>query len=83
MNIYVLKGLFKTLPSQPKSIIGLIDFTKILKPILKRLGITYADSCCPTPTDFTTVRYNLTTNKVQYLSDPQTDTWTDVVDLVV
>lgn len=75
MAIYVLKGLFKNLPSNPKSLIGLVDFTKILKPILQRLGITYADSCCPT-TGFSTVRYNTTTGQVEYLSNPQTGTYT-------
>ena len=78
MNIYVLKGLFKNLPSKPKSLIGLVDFTTILKPILKRLGITYQDSCCPGE-NITTVRYNKTLAKVEYLSDPLLGTWTVVV----
>jgi|JI10StandDraft_1071094.scaffolds.fasta_scaffold3681208_1 hypothetical protein len=74
MKFYFLKGFIKSFKSQPKSEIGLISAEKVFKEVLTDLNVTYVDPCCTST--FASVRYNKTTSKLEYLSDPELGTYT-------
>jgi len=76
MALYVVKGLFKKIFGTPKSLIGLESFNKIIKTALGELNVTYEDPCCPT--DFAPVRYNKDSGQLEYLSDAEAGTYTQV-----
>lgn len=48
MPNYVMNGLFKSLPPNPKSTTGLTLFQKFIKRELDDLNIVYLDPCCTT-----------------------------------
>ena len=79
MKFYFLKGFIKSFKSQPKSEIGLISAEKVFKEILTDLNVTYEDPCCSTT--YAPVRYNKTTNKLEYLSNAETGTYTVIAAL--
>lgn len=46
MAFYYVNGMFKSLPPNPKSTVGLTKFSKTLKRELDELNVAYADLCC-------------------------------------
>lgn len=46
MANYYVNGLFKSLPPNPKSTVGLTKFSKTLKRELDELNVPYLDLCC-------------------------------------
>jgi len=58
MALYVVNGLFKRLPPNPKSTIGLTEFRKIAKEQLDALNVPYVDTCCLDDLTTFTVRAN-------------------------
>lgn len=79
MKFYFLKGFIKSFKSQPKSEIGLISAEKVFKEILTDLNVTHEDPCCSTT--YAPVRYNKTTNKLEYLSNAEAGTYTVIAAL--
>lgn len=46
MAFYYVNGMFKSLPPNPKSTVGLTKFSKTLKRELDELNVAYTDLCC-------------------------------------
>lgn len=76
MEFYVVKGIFKRFANIPKSKVGLEDFKRIAKEVLKSLSVQYTDPCCPS-TGFTTLRLNSTSGIIEAF-DVTSETWSGV-----
>jgi hypothetical protein len=76
MEFYFLQGFFKSFKSKPKSEIGLISAKKAFREVLAQLNVTNEDPCCETI--YAPVRYNRTTNRLEYLSNAELGTYTQV-----
>lgn len=70
MEFYILNGIVKTFNNIPKSQVGLTSFTTIIKRILTRLGVAFADPCCVDGQTSFPVAYNPTTNSFTFDNGP-------------
>lgn len=76
-HIFLKQGLFagKQFPNALNR--NEFDFTKAVIQTVRKTGTPIEDPCCPL-TAFKAVRYNTTTNKLEYQSNAATNTWVNV-----